>query len=88
MIKWQPVGGHNNPAKTRGLQRLTGPNVPFEIIADYSAVPNQKSDGLTNENPGATAIASGAKDVVQGVYSCGEYIAAFPILAMHWGALV
>jgi len=43
---------------------------------------------LTNENPGATAIATGAKDVVDSVNSCGEYIAAFPILAMHWGALV
>lgn len=40
------------------------------------------------DSPGATAIASGAKDVVQCVYSCGEYIAAFPILAMHWGALI
>ncbi len=42
----------------------------------------------TNENPGATAIATGAKDVVEGVYLGGEYIAGFPILAMHWGALI
>ncbi|MCB1407675.1 MAG: hypothetical protein KDK01_15830, partial [Rhodobacteraceae bacterium] len=43
---------------------------------------------LTNENPGATAIATGAKDVVEGVCSLTEYTALFPILAMHWGALV
>ena len=41
-----------------------------------------------NENPGATAIATGAKDVVEGVCSLPEYTALFPILAMHWGALV
>lgn len=43
---------------------------------------------LIDKNPGATAIASGAKDVIEGVYLCGEYIATFPILAMHWGILV
>ncbi len=50
-------------------------------------VSNAKLKGA-NENPGATAIASGVEDVFEGVSLCGEYIAAFPILAMHWGALV
>lgn len=45
------------------------------------------NDDAANENPGALAGASGAKDVVESVISCGEYIATFPILAMHWGAL-
>lgn len=43
---------------------------------------------VKNENPSATAIASGAKDVVECVCLYGDYIAAFSILAMHWGALV
>lgn len=43
---------------------------------------------LKNENPGATAIATGTRGVVQCVCSLVEYIAAFAILAMHWGALI
>lgn len=43
---------------------------------------------IENENPATSAKVNGAKDVVTGVVNCGEYIAAFPILAMHWGALV
>ncbi len=45
-------------------------------------------DGVKNENPSATAIATGAKDVLERVSSLQEYTAPFPILAMHWGALV
>ena len=41
-----------------------------------------------NENPGAAATATGAKDVLEGVCFFADYTAAFPILAMHWGALV
>ncbi|WP_436398614.1 hypothetical protein [Roseobacter sp. S98] len=41
-----------------------------------------------NENPGATAIATGAEDVLEGVCICGDYIACFPILATHWGMLI
>lgn len=40
------------------------------------------------KNPGAAATATGAKDVVEGVSFAGEYSAFFPILAMHWGALI
>jgi O-glycosyl hydrolase len=43
---------------------------------------------LTKENAANLAGSSGAKDVVEGVCSCGDYIASFPILATHWGALV
>jgi hypothetical protein len=46
-----------------------------------------KSD-LTNENAANLAGFNGVKDVVNCVYLCGEYIATFPILATHWGALV
>ncbi len=48
----------------------------------------QKPNKTANESPGATAIATGAKDVVEGVCSGVECTALFPILAMHWGALV
>lgn len=48
----------------------------------------QKSKQARKENPGATMVATGAKDVVGGVCYLPDYIAAFPILAMHWGALV
>ena len=42
----------------------------------------------TNESPGATAIATGGKDVVECVSLACEDIAAFRILAMDWGRLV
>ncbi len=51
--------------------------------------PDTRSNSISaNENPGATAIATEVQDVVQGVCIAGDYIALFPILAMHWGALV
>jgi hypothetical protein len=64
-----------------------------EIVSQDKAKTDRESAkqdfaSIANENPGALAGASGAKDVVEGVCSYGEYIALFPILAMHWGALV
>jgi hypothetical protein len=35
--------------------------------------------------PGATAIATGAKDALQAVFLFGDYISALPLLAIHWG---
>ena len=46
-----------------------------------------KSD-LTKENAANLAGFNGVNDVMECVYSYGEYIAAFPILATHWGALL
>jgi hypothetical protein len=87
-MMWQPVGGGRNfPAKTDYLQCPTRSNRPFEIVADYRALPNPSSADLTNENPGATAIATGANDVVEHVCFFCQYIASFPALAMLWGAL-
>ena len=43
---------------------------------------------LSKENAANLAGFNGAKDVVEGVYLYGDYIAAFPILAIHWGALI
>lgn len=45
----------------------------------------QKLSKTMNKSPGATAIATEAKDVVETVNLPGDYIALFPILAMHWG---
>ncbi|WP_295544484.1 hypothetical protein [uncultured Thiohalocapsa sp.] len=54
----------------------------------FPGLANCAKPDKANENPGATAIATGAKDVVEGVCSLPEYTALFPLLAMHWGALV
>ena len=35
------------------------------------------------ENSGALAGATGVQNLIQGFNFCGEYIAPFPILAMH-----
>ncbi|MEC3861196.1 hypothetical protein VK792_07865 [Mesobacterium sp. TK19101] len=72
------------------IQRKQGAAVSKEAPTNRELSAKVSNAELTgaNENPGATAIATGAKDVVEGVNSCREYIAAFPILAMHWGALV
>ncbi|WP_424991453.1 hypothetical protein [Fluviibacterium sp. S390] len=70
--------------RINGAQERT--RASFEI--NTLGVEDSKKIVIENENPGATAIATGAKDVVEGVYLCGDHIAAFPILAMHWGALV
>jgi len=43
---------------------------------------------LTKENAANLAGFNGAQDVVEGVCNFAEYIALFPILATHWGALV
>lgn len=43
---------------------------------------------FSKENAANLAGFNGAKDVVEGVYLCGDYIAAFPILAIHWGTLI
>lgn len=43
---------------------------------------------MTKENAATSAKVNGAKDVVESVCIAGEYIALFPILATHWGALV
>lgn len=40
------------------------------------------------KNPGATAIAAGAKDVVEGVCFEAKITKLYPILQRHWGALV
>lgn len=61
--------------------------MPEHIIA-YAQIVKPVGADLANENPGATAIATGVKDVVVSVCLAANYIAAFPILAMHWGAPV
>lgn len=66
----------------------TGWFPPFDIQRENADLSNRFAVANENENPGATAIATGAKDVVECVCCPGEYIALFPILAMHWGALV
>lgn len=38
-----------------------------------------------SENPGATAIATGVKDVMEFVCPCCDLIADFPTLATQWG---
>jgi hypothetical protein len=45
-----------------------------------------KSD-LTKENAATSAKVNGVNDVMECVYCLSDYIAAFPILATHWGAL-
>ena len=50
-------------------------------------VSNAELNGA-KENAANLAGFNGAKDVVECVYLRGNYIAAIPILAMHWGALV
>jgi hypothetical protein len=44
------------------------------------------TDGQPKENAANRAGFNGVKDVVECVYSYGDYIALFPILATHWGA--
>ena len=53
----------------------------------YGAGVNQLNN-LTKENAANLAGLNGVKDVVEFVCFYSEYIAAFPILATHWGALV
>jgi hypothetical protein len=43
---------------------------------------------VQKENAATSAKVNGVKDVVECVCNCGDYIALFPILATHWGALV
>ncbi len=50
--------------------------------------PGHKFDGDVMKNPGATAIATGAKDVVEGVLLYCHIKPHRPIQAMLWGALV
>ena len=47
----------------------------------------QQSSNTEMKNPGATAIATGAKDVVEGVSFNVEITTLYPILQRHWGAL-
>ncbi len=48
--------------------------------------PGHIFDDYANENPGATAIATGAKDVVEGVYSSGQDTVVLFGLAIPWGS--
>ncbi len=61
---------------------------PDETSKTYLESVKPAEAELTNENPGTTAIATGVKDVMEGVCSYGKDIAALPILAMHWGVLL
>ena len=68
----------------RDTQGLYGP-----IEINKLGVPlGHTTAGLTKENAATSAKVNGVKDVVEFVCFYGEYIAAFPILATHWGALV
>jgi hypothetical protein len=57
----------------------------IEFIAENPQVSNLFALS-ENENPSATAIATGVQDVVEGVSFFREHSALFPILAIHWGA--
>jgi hypothetical protein len=60
---------------------------PIEVNGLHVTL-GHKTAGLTKENAANLAGFNGVKDVVECVYLFGDYIAASPILAMHWGALV
>ena len=79
--QWQSLGAENTPYKINSLACPTAPSAPIENIADMSALSNPK------ENAATSAKVNGVKDVVEFVYLYSDYIAAFPILATHWGAL-
>jgi hypothetical protein len=42
---------------------------------------------IEKENAATSAKVSGVNDVLRGVYLFGDYIAALPLFAMHWGAM-
>jgi len=63
----------------------TRTRVSFEINA--LGTEHRKNIVTEKENAATSAKVNGAKDVVESVCFGGEYIAFFPILAMHWGVL-
>ena len=76
------------PEQSRRFKEVdcpTGPKPHIDFIAENSALTNPY---LEKENAATSAKVSGAEDVMKGVCSFSKYIALFPILATHWGALV
>lgn len=73
-----------NQATDRDTTCVFGPNRNNGL----ETRPGHTCDDLTNEIPGATAIATGAKDVVESVCIEVEITTLYPILQRHWGALV
>lgn len=65
MKPWQPVGGHNSPCKTKGLDCPTHMSAPIETIGENLCSSNPQH-GAEMENPGALAGATGAKDLCTG----------------------
>ena len=59
-MNWQPVGGHNSPCKTKGLDRPTYAGTPIETIGENLNSSNLQN-GAENENPGALAGATGVR---------------------------
>jgi hypothetical protein len=66
---------------------ITSRQTPDGRSNTYAKIVKPAQADLTKENPAATAIATGAKDVLEGVCKCSDHMSGFPILAMHWGAL-
>ncbi|WP_296420337.1 hypothetical protein [Pseudooctadecabacter sp.] len=71
-----------------GTYEATLRQTPDETSITCTTIVKPGLADLTKENAATSAKVNGAKDIVETVYSGREYIAAFPILATHWGALV
>jgi len=82
-----PRGLHKNHKFQRAEAKPSNFNAPYSPIG-YTTDFQLLEPGQTKENAANLAGFNGAKDVVEGVCIFEHYIALFPILATHWGALV
>ena len=86
------IGGFGRPGRQEiheinQLDKLTNyHNIAVANIGEKDDLTNPFQIGLTKENAATSAKVNGVKDVMECVYSYGDYIALFPILATHWGA--
>jgi hypothetical protein len=79
-----PPNISQNHTLTPKVPTLARPNASMGCDTEFQLF----NGNSTKENAANLAGFNGVKDVVEGVYVYSDYIALFPILATHWGALV